>query len=86
MTPTTNAYEMLARERKARKLADVLAPALEEIGGKPEDVLLPEKAEARRLTEQEAGVNPGSRKTWELVVQYLKERADARAKSTSPPA
>ena len=84
MTPAVNPYEMLARERKARKLAAVLGPALDEIGGKPEDVLMPEKSEARRLAEQEAGVPVSSRRTWGMVVQFLKERSDARAKSANP--
>lgn len=77
-----NPYEENNRRIKAEKLADVIAPHLERIGSagfSPESFLGPDQAFARRIVEQEAGVNPGSEATWWLVVEMLKAREVAAA-------
>jgi hypothetical protein len=72
-----NAYELLARQTKARKIANALQPVLPQLaeaGYTVDDLLRPEAANARRQAEQQAGTNPGSEETWKLVIEILKER------------
>jgi hypothetical protein len=74
-TDNPSPFKILARERNARRLADVMWQAIVALGCEPEDILLDSSAETRRRAEKAAGVNPGrSRETWLLVVQFLKER------------
>lgn len=69
----SNAYEALARLRKANRLADVL----EVFSGTPADAeTIP--AEGRRMTEQLAKVNAASDATWTLVADVMRTRVEVR--------
>ena len=72
-----NSYEMLARERKAAKVANMIAPEWPRLAAEGytlDDLLRPEAANARRIAEQQAGVNPASEETWKLIVKMLRDR------------
>ena len=73
-----NAYEMLNRERKARKLADVMSQAIDALHLDPGVIMEPNSVETRRRAEVAAGVKPASEETWKMVVQFLRERAEVR--------
>ena len=73
-----NPHEALNRTKKAIKLADVMAQAVDALGCDPEVILSENSVETRRKCEIAAGVKPASRETWELVVAMLRERDAAR--------
>jgi hypothetical protein len=78
MSTAANPYKQLAQEKKARKLADMMARAIDALDVDPGVILADDSKETRAKCMKAAHVDSASMETWGIVVTMLREREAVR--------